>query len=528
MQQPEADFASILPGGLAWSSMVTGPDTTAIAPPATKPELGLWGWLREGLRAGVFKRPRVAGYAPHAWQMLALVLLFYTIEIAFLRLQMVGPAVFSTQNWLASLWILPLFIGLAWWSLPAQSAGVRPLVAGVAACCALALGASLPPALVFHGVNTAFAQGWLSLRGIKGDWPTYAYWLFVGMVVLWSLVVSGLLLKRLGGPAVRVAASVLILAAANGISMWQLTERAWEEDFAQTSAEARDRPRLVLSQAVFERQQVLLASHASALLPERPGVADVYGLVFAPYASEDVFNRESAMVAGVLESRFDAAGRVIRLVNHATTTDTHAWATPANLERAVAALAERMNVAEDIVVVYLTSHGAKDFKLAAEHWPLEVEPVAPLLLKNALDKAGIRHRVIAVSACYSGGWIEPLADETTLVTTAADATHTSYGCGRLSELTFFGRALFDEGLRRTHSFEAAFAGAVPMIRQREIDAGKNDGFSNPQISVGAAIAPVLVALEARLGALPAAPGSAPLLPLLPTPDPKVSASAARP
>jgi hypothetical protein len=156
----------------------------------------------------------------------------------------------------------------------------------------------------------------------------------------------------------------------------------------------------------------------------------------------------------------------------------------------------------DVLVVYLTSHGARDFKLAASHWPLEVDALSPAELRAALDKAGIRNRVIAVSACYSGGWIDALADDNTLVMTAADATHTSYGCGRLSELTFFGRAMFDEQLRKTHSFEQAFAAAVPVIRQREIDAGKEDGFSNPQIKVGANIGPVLRALEQRLASLP--------------------------
>ena len=82
--------------------------------------------------------------------------------------------------------------------------------------------------------------------------------------------------------------------------------------------------------------------------------------------------------------------------------------------------------------------------------------------------------------------------------TAADATHTSYGCGTRSELTFFGRAVFHEQLRQTHSFTDAFAKAVPVIAQREVEAGKEDGFSNPQIHVGAQIAPVLQALEQRL------------------------------
>jgi hypothetical protein len=58
--------------------------------------------------------------------------------------------------------------------------------------------------------------------------------------------------------------------------------------------------------------------------------------------------------------------------------------------------------------------------------------------------------------------------------------------------------VFDEQLRRTHSFEEAFSAAVPLIRQREIEAGKPDGFSNPQISVGEKIRPVLKELERRL------------------------------
>jgi hypothetical protein len=119
-----------------------------------------------------------------------------------------------------------------------------------------------------------------------------------------------------------------------------------------------------------------------------------------------------------------------------------------------------------------------------------------------LDEAGVRHRVIAISACYSGGWVGPLESDSTLVMTAADKDHTSYGCGKRSELTFFGRALFDEQLRNTRSFEQAFAAAVPVIRQREEDARKADGFSNPQISVGAKIRPVLDELAQRLDAVP--------------------------
>ncbi len=113
------------------------------------------------------------------------------------------------------------------------------------------------------------------------------------------------------------------------------------------------------------------------------------------------------------------------------------------------------------------------------------------------DEAGIKWRVIVVSACYSGGYIAPLRDERTLVMTAADATHTSFGCGSESDFTYFGRALFDEELRRTHSFPDAFARAAVTIRgwEREKDLTP----SNPQIALGGLMAD-------KLGAHGRAPG----------------------
>ena len=245
-------------------------------------------------------------------------------------------------------------------------------------------------------------------------------------------------------------------------------------------------------------QQAVWHQKVDSLAPQRPGLIDVYGLVFSPFADGDVFLRESSMVAALLAERFDARGRVVHLANHPTTVSTHPWATPLNLERAVDAMAARMDRDHDLLVVYLTSHGARDFRLAAANGAMPAEPLSPVDLRRILDKSGIRNRVLIVSACYSGGWVAPLAGNATLVMTAADADHSSYGCGKRSELTFFGRAVFHEQLRTTRSFEKAFAQAVPLIREREIAAGKSDGFSNPQISVGDKIRPVLQSLEQRL------------------------------
>ncbi|MDP3798822.1 MAG: C13 family peptidase [Polaromonas sp.] len=496
----EQPFQSTLPGI---------PDIPVFPGPAPDSSGGLpvGRWLEEGLRAGFFRAPRVAGYAPAPWQAISLALLVLLLEAAASRLQIDGPARFSVQAWLSGWWTLVAFIGLAWWAFPAKANSDLPAVpgspglAGVATCFVLWLLASLPNTLLYEGLTAAIVHGWVKGRVFSTPW---LYWGLYLAFTAWSLGVSFFLMVRFAGRTWRAAVFALALIATMGLTAWQFEARAWEPDPARNAAAADDKPRLHLSQQTLEMQQALWQRTMAAIAPERPGVADVYGLVFAPYASEDVFLRESTLVSRVLAERFDAAGRVVHLLNHGSTAATHPWATPLNLQRAIDVLAQRMDRDKDVLVVYLTSHGARDFKLAASHWPLEVEALSPSVLREALDKAGIRNRVIAVSACYSGGWVDVLANDNTLVMTAADATHTSYGCGRLSELTFFGRALFDEQLRKTHSFEQAFARAVPLIKQREIDAGKEDGFSNPQIRVGANIGPVLRALEQRLAALPQA------------------------
>jgi len=61
--------------------------------------------------------------------------------------------------------------------------------------------------------------------------------------------------------------------------------------------------------------------------------------------------------------------------------------------------------------------------------------------------------------------------------------------------------VFDEQLRHTVSFEAALGAARPIIEQREQQAGKTDGYSNPQIHVGRAVRERLALLQARLEAL---------------------------
>jgi hypothetical protein len=456
-------------------------------PDVSSSPLGLAGWLREGLRASVLRAPRIdVNVSPRPQVLLAVLCLLVLLEIGLSRFEVAGPAVFDVRGWLAPWWTTAVITLVAW-------AALAPAGRPVAAWFTLWTAGMLPAVLVSLLLGIAQAQDLLPDMLYAGSLEA---WLLYLALWVWTGAIAVRLASHYGASRRGLASLAAGLVGVLAIATLHFPDRPWQPEGA--SAAADPGPRLVLSQQVLEAQQDAWRQGLERLAPERPGVVDVYGLVFAPYAEEDVFLRESTMVARLLEESFDAQGRVLQLVNHPATAETHAWATPENLRRAVESLAQRMDPLNDLLVVYLTSHGANDFRLAASNPPLAVEPVSPGELRQALDNAGIRHRVIAVSACYSGGWVGPLAGDTALVMTAADATHTSYGCGRLSELTFFGRAVFDEQLRKTRSFEKAFAAALPVIRQREQAAGKNDGFSNPQIAVGDKIRPLLAELEKRL------------------------------
>jgi hypothetical protein len=101
--------------------------------------------------------------------------------------------------------------------------------------------------------------------------------------------------------------------------------------------------------------------------------------------------------------------------------------------------------------------------------------------------------VIVVSACYAGGFIEPLRDDNSVVITAAAADRTSFGCESGRDFTYFGEAYFREALAKTRSFVAAFDLAKESVARKE--AGEKLAPSEPQMWVGRAIAARLKAFE---------------------------------
>lgn len=449
-------------------------------------------WLRQGARTAVFLAPRWERLRASPSMLVALCGASALLSALTDRLMVEGPALFAWQaigaNWLGVLL-------LAWTAYAAR----RGVVAAPTAAQLVTLAAA--QLLVLTLASNLYALWMVRSGRFDALSDTAQDWVLL-LPVLWiaPAQLTLLLRCRVRGRAPALAALIGVTAMAVVFCILPPAPYWRAPDPAAAAAPA------LLTQDLIEEQAPLLAEQLKALKPQRPGIVDLYTITFAPYGDEDVFKRESEMVGQVMAQRFDAEGRGIELINHAQTISQFPWATQTNLRRAILGIAAIMNRDEDVLFIHLTSHGASDGELAASFGPLDVEPVAPEQLKGWLDEAGIRYRVLSISACFAGNWIAPLAAEGTLVMTASDADHTSYGCGSKSDLTFFGRAMYDEQLRTsTLSFEQAHAAARKIILQREIEAGKTDGYSNPQIKVGAAIRPVLARLEQRLQAAKEAP-----------------------
>lgn len=267
---------------------------------------------------------------------------------------------------------------------------------------------------------------------------------------------------------------------------------------------------------VIYAQGDLLDKEIAKLKPRTPGKVNLYAIVFAGDGSQNVFRNEAEYFDRLFSRRFGAAGHVLVLENNPAALSTRPLATWTNLEDALDALASKMDLQQDILLVYFTTHGSEDHTLLVDMDPLPLDQIGAGDLAGILGEHPFKYKVVVVNACYSGGFIPPLQGPGTMVITAARSDRSSFGCGEQSQLTWFGHAFLVDALNRTDDFQRAFALARADVARWE----KRDRYqpSDPQISVGSGIAAQLAAW--RKGFEPG-----PVVPFAPAPVPATSTAA---
>ena len=253
------------------------------------------------------------------------------------------------------------------------------------------------------------------------------------------------------------------------------------------------------SEEALAAQPRLLDKALTDLEDQRPDVTDLYFVGFAPDAAEDVFRKDVVAARELFDERFDTDGRSVTLINNPRTVLDTPLASVNNLRETLNEIGATIDRDDDVVLVFLESHGGRDYRLTADFPPLELDELSPQLLREMLDQSGIKWRIVIVSACYSGGYVEPLQDDYTLIMTASAANRTSFGCGTDSDGTFFAEALFRQALHFEDSFVKAFEQARTSIAEREKKENMSPP-SDPQLYIGRAMADKLPRLEGALRA----------------------------
>lgn len=220
-----------------------------------------------------------------------------------------------------------------------------------------------------------------------------------------------------------------------------------------------------------------LLEKALANVPVSTPSVELFSLVVGGDGKQSVFLREADYVNNLLASRFGAFGQ-ITLVNHRDHLIDRPMATRESITRAVQTLAQRSGP-EDLVFIYLTSHGTHDHELVLDQPRLELADLPADELATALAPLKSRDKVVVISACYSGGFIPALKDERTLIMTASRADRVSFGCSEEADFTYFGDALFAKALVETDDLQQAFNDAKNFVAEREI--AENYEASEPQI-----------------------------------------------
>lgn len=455
---------------------------TSMAPTATGARAFL-GNLWQGLRMLCLWRPQAAALQFSWGQLLALLVLNLLLGFAFQYAYVGADGVLQTEVLPEYLAIVPE-IALAWalGRLAGTSEGAgRYLIALFSIGTALIVAS--PLVLLVYPLTESMSS-WIQ-------------WLAYYSLPLWYAVAAALAAVRLfemrGGRAWLAAAFAFTCLMA--VDAFLHSDRwLWSPPSeAPLSVEQDPAVFALLNEDSFYRQPQLLASALAALQPERPGHVDLYFIGAAGYAAQGVFMREVNSVTALFDERFDTKGRSIRLINNPATAAEVPIFSGTALKLALTRIAALMNRDEDVLFLFMTSHGSSEHRFALDFGAMSFKDVDPPTLRRLLDESGIKRRVIVISACYSGGFVEALKDDNTLVITAAAADRNSFGCSNENDYTYFGKAYFDEALRKTHAFTEAFEMAKPVIAARE----KQDDYkpSEPQISLGKEIVPVLQVLS---------------------------------
>jgi len=148
------------------------------------------------------------------------------------------------------------------------------------------------------------------------------------------------------------------------------------------------------------------------------------------------------------------------------------------------ALADLTGKATGGCLVYFSSHGAPQGVVVDQQF------LPPAVLAQMLDTTcGKRPTIVIISACFSGVFVQPLAQPNRMVLTAARPDRSSFGCGEADKYPYFDQCVL-ESLPGVNDFGQLGTAVQACVARREIKEGMKPP-SEPQLFIGAQLKPLL-------------------------------------
>jgi hypothetical protein len=398
--------------------------------------------------AALTGRPVLTEPAQGAFAML-LTLLAIGTWVAFDRWEM-GP---ETELYIYG------FADVAWYLLGglvvafvlAQTA--YPRIALPRALVVTALGAWL--AILYLHLNVYLPNGWLGVAvAIGGVGYGFAYF---GRA---ARALTGQPQLRSGVAA--FAASLGFFWATSALYVYPMVWTPSDEDYGEERVDDYSN-----FEPLFFAQRDRLDTALAAIAPNDASAGELYFIGFAGFGDEKVFAEEIKFASRTVAERYSRVAGSLLLVNDVRDFESAPFATATTLAYALRGVAAKMDLEDDILFLALSSHGSSEWTLSVENGALPLRNLAPDELAAMLDDAGIKWRVIVISACYAGGFIDALQNPFTIVVAAAAPDRTSFGCSNDRELTYFGEAFYRDSLPLDVPLREAFASAEQRVLERE-------------------------------------------------------------
>jgi hypothetical protein len=368
--------------------------------------------------------------------------------------------------------ILTLSALLCWRAKP------RP---AFAATFALAAGSIPVPLLI-----AAIAANYLTARWL---------WVLAASAAVYGLIYFARGLRSLTGQSQRVTALcgiIFIGAFSAATDALDVIPDFWATPELEAPQASNDEALADAEGILFDQAGRIDASLAG-IKPEAGPKPKAFFLGFAGVGDEKVFAQEVGLASRVLGERYAIGDRGLSLINDERDLERAPLASVSALRYALHGMAQRMNLDRDVLFLSISSHGSQDPAIAVANSGLPFNDMTDRDLAEALRQSGIKWRVIIVSACYAGAFIDSLKSPTTAVIAAAAADRTSFGCGTDSDLTYFGEAFYRDALPQAKTLRDAFDQAKAAIGVRE--RRERQEASKPQAFFGAQIDAKLATLE---------------------------------